>query len=164
MLASETNSITEILKSGLIEVFGEENLEVHLADTRDTLCYATSDNQKSTMGLINDGADLTLVVGGYNSSNTSHLVEMCKKHMPTYYIKDAAEITSAKTLRHYCIEQRTVVTTDNWLPTKFKESQTCTIGLTSGASCPDRTVEDVLERLTELHNGSKTLDILAKEL
>ena len=65
----------------MIEKHGEENYKDYFADTRDTLCYATNENQKATYGLLEVDADIAIVVGGYNSSNTSHLVELCEKEV-----------------------------------------------------------------------------------
>ena len=96
MLAhSETESISEFLKSAhLGSRYEEENYKDHFADTRDTLCYATNENQKATYGLLEKEADLAIVVGGYNSSNASHLVELCQEKLPTYFIKSEEEILS----------------------------------------------------------------------
>lgn len=80
MLATETEEIADLLKSTMIKKYGAENLSLHFADTRDTLCYATYDNQEATIGLLETQADLAIVVGGYNSSNTSHIVELCEKN------------------------------------------------------------------------------------
>ncbi|MDA9020625.1 4-hydroxy-3-methylbut-2-enyl diphosphate reductase, partial [bacterium] len=76
MLATETQEITDFLRKVMIEVHGESTIKEHMADTRDTLCYATNDNQSATYGLLDESIDLSIVVGGYNSSNTTHLVEL----------------------------------------------------------------------------------------
>ena len=68
-----------LLRTAMITRYGEENIKNHFADTRDTLCYATNDNQKAVYGLMEKDADLALVIGGYNSSNTTHLVELLEK-------------------------------------------------------------------------------------
>jgi 4-hydroxy-3-methylbut-2-enyl diphosphate reductase len=96
MLASETESITAYIRSVMVEKFGVENIKNHMADTRDTLCYATNDNQSSTLALMENEYDLAIVVGGYNSSNTTHLVEILESKFPTYFIKD--EIRRAATI------------------------------------------------------------------
>ncbi len=88
MLATETQAIADHLKNVMVQKHGEADLKAHFADTRDTLCYATNDNQDATNELLKAEADLALVVGGYNSSNTSHLVELLEHTFPTYYIKD----------------------------------------------------------------------------
>jgi 4-hydroxy-3-methylbut-2-en-1-yl diphosphate reductase len=153
MLAGETRAIAEYLRDSMREIVGAELLDQHFADTKDTLCYATSENQGATSALIEAGGDLALVVGGYNSSNTSHLAELCQEHMPTFLIKDHNEILSAKELRHLDLHSiahgsgRTIVTSD-WLP--LSSARPIEILLTAGASCPDRLVEEVIERVVEV--------------
>ena len=88
----ETQAIADHLKKIMSEKFGKENIKDHFADTRDTLCYATNDNQDSTYELLKTEADLAVVVGGYNSSNTSHIVELCERNFPTYFINSENEI------------------------------------------------------------------------
>lgn len=145
MLAEETHEIAEMMKQALIKRFGMENISKHFADTRDTLCYATSENQRSMRALLNTSADLAIVVGGYNSSNTSHLVELCEGKVPAFYVKDADEIVSKDAIRHLDLH-RGVVTTTGWLPNKPKVE----VLISAGASCPDAMVEAVLERVAGL--------------
>ena len=109
MLASETQAISDYLKKILKEKFGDNEIKNHFADTRDTLCYATNENQEATFGLLKIPADLALVVGGYNSSNTTHIAELCAQKFPTYFIKDDSEIISASTTRHFDLETEKVV-------------------------------------------------------
>ncbi len=92
MLATETQEIADHLKSVMIKKYGVENLNDHFADTRDTLCYATNDNQEATYGLLKVDADLAIVVGGYNSSNTGHIAELCQEKLPTYFISSEEKI------------------------------------------------------------------------
>lgn len=143
MLATETQAIAQKIKNALIARFGLEQIKEHFADTRDTLCYATNENQDATRSLIEAGGDLALVVGGYNSSNTSHLVELCEQAMPTFYIKDCSEILGSDRIRHFDMHQKSLRVTSSWLPQK---TPVC-IALTSGASCPDSTVDLVLQRI-----------------
>src|SRR5690606_28648471 len=79
MLASETQEISDFMSRVMEEKYGSENIKEHFANTRDTLCYATNDNQSATLALLETEADMALVIGGYNSSNTSHLVELCEQ-------------------------------------------------------------------------------------
>ena len=95
MLASETQEISSYLKQIMIEKYGFKSLSDHFADTRDTLCYATNDNQQATLGLLNQDADLAIVVGGYNSSNTQHIVQLCEQKFPTYFINTENEIETS---------------------------------------------------------------------
>ncbi len=151
MLATETQAIADHLKQVMIRKHGESELKAHFADTRDTLCYATNDNQDATNELLKAEADLALVVGGYNSSNTSHLVELLEHTFPTYYIKDETEILSAETIQHFNYPAHTLETTNNWLPTK----RPLTIILTSGASCPDTLLDRVMLKVLEYVEGVK---------
>ena len=143
MLASETQAIADLLKETIIKKFGEQNLKEHFADTRDTLCYATNDNQQATMGLLKKEADLAVVIGGYNSSNTSHLVELLEEKFPTYFISDSDKIISNRLINHFNLSKKSEIVTENYLPAKSQ----ITIAVTSGASCPDAVVDDVLTKL-----------------
>ena len=143
MLASETEEISNFLKQFIIDKRGQENFKDFFADTRDTLCYATNENQKATYGLLEVPADLAIVVGGYNSSNTSHLVELCEKVLPTYFIKSEEEILSKETIRHFNYNDKTTSKTNGFLPNREKLK----IIITSGASCPDSVVDKVLQKL-----------------
>ena len=120
MLASETEEISNFLKQFIINKKGQDNYKDYFADTRDTLCYATNENQKATYGLLEVPADLAIVVGGYNSSNTSHLVELCEKVLPTYFVKSEEEILSKETIRHFNYNNKTTSETDGFLPNKEK--------------------------------------------
>ena len=158
MLATETHEIAGIIRQALIDRYGEENIEDHFADTSDTLCYATNENQNATYTLIEQEADLALVVGGYNSSNTSHIVELCEEAMPTFFVKDAEELISERTIRHYCLKSHGVEIAENWLPDK----RPVDIALTCGASCPDAVVDGVLLRVLCFFSGARDVeDVLA---
>ncbi len=146
MLASETQAIADYLKTCMSEKYGIENLKNHFADTRDTLCYATNDNQSATIALLGEDADLAIVVGGYNSSNTSHLVELLEEKFPVYFIKNKDEIVSANEVNAYDIHQKSVVKRDLFLPEKDKLK----LIITSGASCPDATVDAVIQKILDL--------------
>lgn len=152
MLATETKAIAALIRQSLVDHFGEANIKEHFADTRDTLCYATYENQSSTLGLIESGMDIAVVVGGYNSSNTSHLVELCQEVVPTYYIRNASEILDINTINHFVLDEKKIITSNNWLP----EKNPITIGLTSGASCPDKIVQEVLEKIVTFFPDAKS--------
>ncbi|MBP9838169.1 MAG: 4-hydroxy-3-methylbut-2-enyl diphosphate reductase [Proteobacteria bacterium] len=150
MLATETQEIANSIREALISAYGEENIAVHFADTKDTLCYATYENQTATISLIEDGADIAIVVGGYNSSNTSHLVEIAEKSIPTYYIKSAEEILDGNRIRHFDLHHNEVIISENWLT--LNKDKPLTIAITSGASCPDRIIEEVIEKIRSILN------------
>jgi len=145
MLATETAAIADRLRRGMAERYGEENIEEHFADTTDTLCYATKENQDATLALIEDGADVALVVGGYNSSNTSHLVELCERRMPTYFIADAGEILGPEAIRHFDWQERVMHSTEGWLPRDLGRPVDILLG--AGASCPDALLDAVIHRV-----------------
>jgi len=143
MLASETQEISDQLKSAMTAVYGMENIQNHFSDTRDTLCYATNDNQQATLELLKTDADLAFVVGGYNSSNTSHIVELLERKFPTYFISDESKIVSKEEILHFDVNTKKEKTTNSYLPEKDKIK----IIITSGASCPDVVVEKVFLKL-----------------
>jgi 4-hydroxy-3-methylbut-2-en-1-yl diphosphate reductase len=154
MLASETQGIADFFKRVCIELYGEADINSHFADTRDTLCYATNENQQATYGLLEKDADLAIVVGGYNSSNTSHLVELCQEKFPTYFINSEAEIESAIVINHYNYHQKLKHRTEGYLPERLP----VTIVLTSGASCPDAVVDRVLNKVLSFYEGAADVE------
>lgn len=160
MLATETQAIADYFRDVMIQKYGAENLKQHFADTRDTLCYATNDNQDSTYELLETDADLAIVVGGYNSSNTSHIVELCERKFPTYFINSEKEIKSAAEIHHFDYHKKVKIITADFLP----EKRPLKIILTSGASCPDTLIDRVMFRLLEFFPGSKSVEELMAAL
>ena len=154
MLATETQEIADWLKCALMSRYGENKIREHFAETRDTLCYATHDNQKSTYALLEEDADLALVVGGYNSSNTSHIVELCEKKLNTYFISNEEKIISKDLISHFDIKTQKEIQTGNYLPDK----KPLKIILTSGASCPDVIVESVMQKILSFYENVKTIE------
>ena len=150
MLAQETQEITDYLRGIMVRKFGDEAIKNHIADTRDTLCYATNDNQTATFGLLEKEADLALVIGGYNSSNTTHLVELLERKFKTYFIKSAGEIVSENEIHSFDIHAEKIVELTDFLPS----NRPLSIILTSGASCPDSIVDGVIQRILALTNPS----------
>ncbi|MBZ5857260.1 4-hydroxy-3-methylbut-2-enyl diphosphate reductase [Flavihumibacter profundi] len=147
-LASDTQAIAEYLKALVMKHYGltASSIGERFADTRDTLCYATSDNQTAVTRMLETPADLAIVVGGYNSSNTTHLVELCEEKLPTYFISNAEKIISAEEILHFNFHTKAELITGKFLP----EKSPINILLTSGASCPDAVVEEVIKRLAEV--------------
>jgi 4-hydroxy-3-methylbut-2-enyl diphosphate reductase len=156
MLATETQGIADFFKQVMIEKYGEENVKSHFADTRDTLCYATNDNQSATIELLNTSADVAFVVGGYNSSNTSHLVELLEDKFPTYFIRNKTELIDENNLRSFDIHSKTVNEQQDYLSQK----DGLRVIITSGASCPDVAVDEVIQRLLELRGNEISFDDL----
>lgn len=155
MLATETQQVMDILKEAATKRFGEEKVKDHFADTSDTLCYATTENQSSTYALADAGPDISIVVGGYNSSNTMHLVEILEGYCPTFHIRDESEFSGPDLIRHFNQWKKEMETTENWLP---KEKEPVRIALTSGASCPDILVDEVLIKVLDFFEGTRDLE------
>jgi 4-hydroxy-3-methylbut-2-en-1-yl diphosphate reductase len=162
MLASETQGISDYLKNVLIEHYAlkKDTVANHFADTRDTLCYATNDNQNATLALIEHKADFAIVAGGYNSSNTSHLVELCEEKLPTYFIESAIKLVDDTKIRHWDLKQKQEFVKEGFIPEKEKVK----IILTCGASCPDTVVEGILEKLVSFFKNCKTNEEVLAEL
>jgi 4-hydroxy-3-methylbut-2-enyl diphosphate reductase len=162
MLANETQAIADYLKNVMIKKFGSSKdiVAERFADTRDTLCYATHENQGAVYSLLETQADLAIVIGGYNSSNTSHLVELCEEKLPTYFINSEEEIVSSKEIKHYNFHNKERLTTLSYLP----EKRPVKILLTSGASCPDSLIEGVIKKIVGSFNNTKDLEEVIKEL
>jgi 4-hydroxy-3-methylbut-2-en-1-yl diphosphate reductase len=160
MLASETEAISQLLKEAIVNRYGVRELNKHFADTRDTLCYATNDNQQATYGVLKEGANLAVVVGGYNSSNTSHIAELCEEKLTTYFISSSEKVISDKLIRHFLIDQKEERVTENWLP----EKERVRIIITSGASCPDSVVDDVIRKIASYFPNTIPLEIAVSQL
>ncbi|TDI69868.1 MAG: 4-hydroxy-3-methylbut-2-enyl diphosphate reductase [Bacteroidetes bacterium] len=152
MLATETAAIAELLKSAMAERYGAEQVDDHFADTSDTLCYATNENQDATRALLDQAADTAVIVGGINSSNTSHLVEICKEQLPTYFISSADQISGLSRIEHFDLRTKKMTQTDNWL--NYRPPVRVLLG--AGASCPDIILEEVVAEITSSFEGIRT--------
>ncbi len=159
MLAAETQAIADFLKSVMIKKYGPANVRYHFADTRDTLCYATNDNQDATYALLETDAHLAIVVGGYNSSNTSHIVHLCSRKFSTYFISSEKEIKSRSEIHHWNYDRKQKEVTHGWLP----EHAPLKVVLTSGASCPDTLVDRVLLRVLEFFPEARPVNEVIRE-
>jgi 4-hydroxy-3-methylbut-2-enyl diphosphate reductase len=159
-LATDTQAIADYLKQTMKEYYGlsEEKIDERFADTRDTLCYATNDNQSAATGMLNTNADIAIVVGGYNSSNTTHLVELCEEKLPTYFIQSDEKIISQDDILHYNFHTKQELLTSNYLPAH----EPVNILLTSGASCPDALVEDVIRKLASFYKVEEKIEEMTK--
>lgn len=144
MLRGETEEVQNRLRKAMIERYGQDKIDEHFR-VFDTICSATQDRQDALQGLLQEPMDLLLVVGGYNSSNTSHLAEMGETVLPTYFIKNAQKMASIERIHHFNQHEQVEVHTDHWLP-----SGDLTIGITAGASCPNNLIEDTIRRLFAL--------------
>jgi len=154
MLASETQAIADYFRTLMMKKYGQDQIRNHFADTRDTLCYATNDNQDATYELLQTDAQLAIVVGGYNSSNTSHIVELCERKFPTFFVNSEKELIAENEIQHYDYHHKKKMLTHNFLPS----TSPAKIVLTSGASCPDTLVDRVMLRLLEFFPTSRPLE------
>ena len=151
MLATETQEIASYLKDVVVEIYGEEAT----TDTRDTLCYATNDNQNATLGVLESGAQLAIVVGGFNSSNTIQIATILGEKMPVYFVrnsddfisKDRAHVFNFKSLKEEEINPSIL----------FEENLKLVV--TSGASCPDKIVDLVIQKIVELRGESESAEV-----
>jgi 4-hydroxy-3-methylbut-2-en-1-yl diphosphate reductase len=159
MLASDTQGIADYLKQVMAQKHNllPDQVEAHFANTRDTLCYATNDNQDATYALLDYPADFAIVAGGYNSSNTSHIVELCAQKLPTYFIESERKILSETLIRHFDTHTKQEVVTENFISRPDGPRPT-TILLTCGASCPDAVVEGILLRLVSFFPDARPVD------
>ena len=153
-LATDTQAISDYLKNIIAQKYGKENISAHFADTRDTLCYATNDNQSAVIELLNTPADLAIVMGGKNSSNSSHLVELCEQKLPTYFIDDANKIIDQHQIIKSNWKDKSEQIVQDYLPSK----NSVTILMTSGASCPDTVVESVIRKIAGYYNVEEALE------
>ena len=148
MLRGETEEVQRRLRRAMVEKYGEAEIDRHFRFF-DTICGATQDRQDALEKLLQEPNDLLLVIGGYNSSNTSHLAEMGEAKLPTYFIKNAAKMRSDTLIIHYDQHKHEEIETANWLP-----SGKVTVGITAGASCPNNLIEDAIRRLFDMRGIS----------
>ena len=157
MLASDTQAIADRIKQAV-----DADPDGEFANTRDTLCYATNDNQSATSGaLLAGAADVALVVGGYNSSNTSHLVELCEEHMPTFFVRNELE-WQEDGVHHFDMQTGQMKVTPQPLPDAGTTDEVPTVLITSGASCPDASVERVLRKVLTHYGGRDVESVLTE--
>ncbi len=160
MLATETQEIADLLKETMIKIYDIENLEEHFADTRDTLCYATNDNQDATYGLLEVEADFAIVVGGYNSSNTTNIVKICEEEIKTYFIDSSERIISDQEINHFDVMTQSTLISQGYLSDKYPVD----ILITSGASCPDAVVESVIRKFISFYDSAKDIDTVVNNV
>jgi 4-hydroxy-3-methylbut-2-enyl diphosphate reductase len=154
MLRGETEEVQHRIRAAMEKRHGVAALPEHFRFF-DTICGATQDRQDALEKLLAQPPDLLLVIGGYNSSNTSHLAEMGEAKLPTYFIKNAAKMVSDQLIVHYNQHIGREVETRDWLP-----AGRVTVGVTAGASCPNNLIEDTIRRLFEL-KGVSVQELLA---
>ena len=149
MLASETKKIITLITATFQEIHQKEDVQTYIANTRDTLCYATNENQESTIELLKNDVDIAIIVGGYNSSNTTHLAELASEKVQTFFINSSEKIFLNNSIKHFDIHTKQERITHNFLPEKK-----CKIILTSGASCPDSIIEKVMRKISQIKTNN----------
>jgi 4-hydroxy-3-methylbut-2-enyl diphosphate reductase len=148
MLSSESLEIAQMFRAAFVERYGEANLSWHFRSF-DTICSATQDRQDAILDLVKESVDLVIVIGGFNSSNTSHLSEIASQYVPTFHIDEADCILSAHAIRHKPVGQAQPIVTSHWLP-----DGAVTIGLTAGASTPNRVIGETVGRIAQVRGYS----------
>jgi len=150
MLRGETEEVQRRIRQAIVDRDGPE-LGAKNFRFFDTICGATQERQDALRELFNIKMDLLLVVGGYNSSNTSHLAEMGEEKLPTYFVLNASRLLSGDEIKHYNLHEKREVIAKNWLP-----RGPIVVGITAGASCPNNLIEETLLRLFELRGIPRT--------
>ena len=148
MMRGETEEVQRRIRGAIVKRYGAKNVGSHFRFF-DTICGATQDRQDALSEMLKKPMDLLLVIGGYNSSNTSHLAEIGERILPTYFIKNAGEIEGSEKIRHWNQHSHLVEETRNWMP-----EGNITIGITAGASCPNNLIEDVITHLFDIRGSS----------
>lgn len=155
-LATDTQAISDYLKEVILQQYqlNQSSIAERFADTRDTLCYATNDNQSAVKGMLDTEADIAIVIGGHNSSNSSHLVELCEAKYPTYFIDGPEKLLSEESIIHCNWQTKEKSTIQGYLP----NVNPLRIVMTSGASCPDAVVEQVIRKIAGFYGIDSQLD------
>lgn len=143
MLRSETETIQAMLRQAIADRDGGETSGFRFFDT---ICGATQDRQDALFRLLEEPLDLLLVIGGYNSSNTTHLVEIGSKKFPTWFVRNADCLLSSTEILHYDIHLKKEITSPDWLPS----NRPISVGITAGASCPNNLIEESIRRILDL--------------
>ncbi len=144
MLRGETEEVQRRIRQAIADRDGAELGEKNFRFF-DTICGATQERQDALRELLDVPLNLLLVVGGYNSSNTSHLAEMGEEKLPTYFVRNASRLVSRDEILHYDLHEKREVIARDWLP-----EGKVVVGITAGASCPNNLIEETLLRLFEL--------------
>ncbi len=144
MLKSETEQIGKLFERTMMKKYGPSELNNHFQNFN-TICDATQERQDAMLGLVEEKLDLMVVIGGFNSSNTTQLQQIAiERGIPSYHIDSAQRIGSGNQVEHKPLG-RDLEVTENWLP-----PSSIVVGITSGASTPDKVVEDVIEKIFEI--------------
>lgn len=141
MLKSETEEIQRRVRTAIVSRDGgDSNFQVF-----DTICGATQERQDALFEMLNKPMDVLLVVGGYNSSNTTHLVEIGEEHLPTFFIRDASCLKSLEEIVHYDLHRKEEISSG--YSQLLMSEKPVTVGITAGASCPNNLIEDTITKV-----------------
>jgi 4-hydroxy-3-methylbut-2-enyl diphosphate reductase len=154
MLARESMEIAKKIKKSLEKRYGSSDIEDHFRSF-DTICSATQDRQDAIIKLLKEKNDLTIIIGGFNSSNTNNLTNIAAQYGPAYHIEDADCIISDSTIRHKPAGQEQILQSSDWLPAK-----PLTIAITAGASTPNTKIGEVIEKIFSVRGESALLEDL----
>jgi 4-hydroxy-3-methylbut-2-enyl diphosphate reductase len=157
MLRNETETIQKLLREAVARRDGGSASNFRYFDT---ICGATQERQDALFQLLGDPLDLLVVIGGYNSSNTTHLVEIGEKTRPTWFVRNAGCLVSAHEIRHFDLRKKLEITSRDWLPL----NRPLTVGVTAGASCPNNLIEEVIRRVLELRGEGGQSETSGKAL
>ncbi len=147
MLLSETHAIQNLLRDSISKRDGGDAGNFRYFDT---ICGATQERQDALFDLLAESPDLLLVIGGYNSSNTTHLVEIGEKSQPTWFIRNSDCLRSADEILHYDLKKKAEMLAKCWMPA----TGPLRVGITAGASCPNNLIEDTIRRVLDLRGDS----------
>jgi 4-hydroxy-3-methylbut-2-enyl diphosphate reductase IspH len=153
MLKSETEELQRRVQQAIIDRDGEEAAKKNF-QVFDTICGATQERQDSLFDMLRKPMDVLLVVGGYNSSNTTHLVEIGEKQLPTFFIRTAECLKSFSEIVHFDLHHKAETTSYS---AKLASDEPIVVGVTAGASCPNNLIEDTILRVFELRGVASEL-------
>lgn len=154
MLATETQAIANFLKQSLIDSYQltDDKVQNHFADTRDTLCYATNENQKAVEYMVkNHPLDLVIVIGGHNSSNTCNLYKIAHQHASAIFITNEKDLTDKHTAQHFNVYEKKIETRTH----EYFNSLKRRIGIVIGASCPDSEIDFVIKKILRFYYNNE---------
>jgi 4-hydroxy-3-methylbut-2-enyl diphosphate reductase len=149
MLSSESLQIAQRLREAMARRHGEQEIPLRFRSF-DTICSATQDRQDAVLKLVEQGVDLLIIIGGYNSSNTNHLASMGSRSVPTFHIDAAACILGADAIRHKPPGSTEQVVARGWLP-----EGRLTVGVTAGASTPNVMIGEVIEAILRCREANR---------
>lgn len=144
MLASESLQVAEMIRKALSDRYGDGSIDEHFR-AFDTICSATQERQDAVREMLKDGNDLTIVIGGFNSSNTKSLTALAGTFNPAYHIEEPGDLIDESVIHHLPPGASDPVTSDNWLP-----EGPLTIGITAGASTPNARIGEIIGRILSL--------------